>query len=537
MQPPRPTKTLADYLVIAVSPVLIMGLVGSLVFFLIQVFYRGEMQGGLRWVMFWFVIAIVLVARIGIEQGPGYGSMYGLALAGATWFYLAMLFPGYLLGIILLSIVWWSANKLTWDCTLIDDDEDASGVGLLEAAAKKRQEISKDDANHLGKISRRNPDARKNKVRKGQSHAPGLWIVYFSLAALPLFGLGQALIPAQEGAERQRGFMYLFTYLSAALGLLLTTSFLGLRRYLRQRHLPMPANIAWSWMKSGVGVLAAVMVLALLIPRPGADYTWKTLAEQADHYVRTASQYATPSQPPGQGQEGPPSSRKASEGTEETTRSAAGPKEQTGQEGEGQAEAENKGPQANSEYRAPPPPPAPAGEMYLFLKRLVLWGAALWLGWWIFRERYMILQILQALWQAILQFFRDLLDIRLRPATIRKPGVGGEQAAKRRLFADYKNPFVTGKEQVCPPEQVIAYTFEAVQAWAMEQGWEPHPDQTPREVCMSLEERFPEHATGLQNLAQLYGHAAYGRQVSSETDWEPLRQLWRELTEANAIVR
>ncbi len=35
--------------------------------------------------------------------------------------------PSYLLSIVLLGIVWFCANKLVWDCTLIDDDEDASG--------------------------------------------------------------------------------------------------------------------------------------------------------------------------------------------------------------------------------------------------------------------------------------------------------------------------------------------------------------------------------------------------------------------------
>ena len=76
-----PRKTLADYLVVAISPVLIMLLVGSLSFFLIRVFYRGELAGNVRWVIFWFVIAVVLVARIGIEQGSGHATLYGLALA------------------------------------------------------------------------------------------------------------------------------------------------------------------------------------------------------------------------------------------------------------------------------------------------------------------------------------------------------------------------------------------------------------------------------------------------------------------------
>ena len=41
----RLDKTLADYLAIAISPVLIMTLVGSLVFFLLEVFYHGGYPG------------------------------------------------------------------------------------------------------------------------------------------------------------------------------------------------------------------------------------------------------------------------------------------------------------------------------------------------------------------------------------------------------------------------------------------------------------------------------------------------------------
>ena len=65
----RRDKTLADYVVIAISPALIMTLVGSLAFFLLEVSYRGEHETRLQWVLFWFVFAAVLVARIAMEEG------------------------------------------------------------------------------------------------------------------------------------------------------------------------------------------------------------------------------------------------------------------------------------------------------------------------------------------------------------------------------------------------------------------------------------------------------------------------------------
>src|ERR1035441_2968519 len=139
MNTSKPAKTLADYMVIGISPVLIMLLVGSLSFFLIQVFYRGEAVQSVRWVVFWFVMAVVLVSRIGIEQGTGQAAVYGLALAAATWLYLIRIHPAFILGMILLGVVWWCAHKLTWDCTLIDEDEDASGGGLLQTVGDRKK--------------------------------------------------------------------------------------------------------------------------------------------------------------------------------------------------------------------------------------------------------------------------------------------------------------------------------------------------------------------------------------------------------------
>src|SRR5271170_1390063 len=99
----KPHKTAADYMVIALSPALIMALVGSLCFFLVEVFYRGKMMGVVCWVMFWFIIGIVLVARIAIEKSTEHAALYGLGLAAATWFYMMQTQPSYLAGISLLA--------------------------------------------------------------------------------------------------------------------------------------------------------------------------------------------------------------------------------------------------------------------------------------------------------------------------------------------------------------------------------------------------------------------------------------------------
>jgi len=110
---PKPTKTLADYMVIGISPVLIMLLVGSLSFFLIQVFYQGEAVevfagscSGSSWPSSGTRIGNRTGHRpsCGIRIGPGGGD---LALPGT-------IHPAYLVE----SSCWdclWCAHKLTWD--------------------------------------------------------------------------------------------------------------------------------------------------------------------------------------------------------------------------------------------------------------------------------------------------------------------------------------------------------------------------------------------------------------------------------------
>ena len=61
MTPVKPQRTAADYLVMSLSPALIILLMESLCAFLVLVFYRGGAVDSVRWVLFWFTMAVVLV--------------------------------------------------------------------------------------------------------------------------------------------------------------------------------------------------------------------------------------------------------------------------------------------------------------------------------------------------------------------------------------------------------------------------------------------------------------------------------------------
>src|SRR5262249_40776870 len=167
---------------------------------------------------------------------------------------------------------WWSTHRLTWDCTFIDDTIDATGKGVLEAAglegdqSPKRERGSEETLAHasgseatVGWLERWR-QYREEQRRK--PHTPGVWVVSFSLAALPLFGLGQALLPVEAVDRRRYAFWMLGIYTASGLGLLLTTCYLGLRRYLRQRKLKMPVAMTSMWLTLGGGLIAAMLVAA-----------------------------------------------------------------------------------------------------------------------------------------------------------------------------------------------------------------------------------------------------------------------------------
>lgn len=273
----------ADYLAIAVSPALVMALVGSLVFFLIEVLYVGDYQARLNYVFALFVFAAVLVARISIEMGSERAAMYSLPL-GAAVFVVLLRFVEHpsvfspVINLALIVVVWWSAHKLTWDCTFIDDNEDSSGEGLMQRVGADESANTTADqpqprANELA-ADESEPATwwRRPFTNSGKKHTPGLWVLYFSLAALPLFGVLQRFIPSADEAGRRWAFSMLFVYVAAGLTLLVTTSFLGFRRYLRQRQIEMPAPMAMTWVAMGGAVVAVVMLIATLLPRPAAEY-------------------------------------------------------------------------------------------------------------------------------------------------------------------------------------------------------------------------------------------------------------------------
>lgn len=304
MSSDRHNQTLADYVALAISPALIMGLVASLVFFLLNVLYAGEYVERMRWILFFFVFGAVLIARMTmLDDTSSRAALYGVPLGFLTWLGMQMFveYPAeggirelsFLLNIGLIGLIWWCAHRLTWDCTNIDEQTDVNAEGLLQAAGLEEQAGAEPPVEEEKTPSSESWLQRWRRYReeRNKKRTLGVWIVYFSLAALPLFGLGQALIPAADVERRRTSFWFMIVYVGCGLGLLLTTCFLSLRRYLRQRRLQMPKAMTGAWLTAGGLLIAALLLLGAVLPRPNAEYSLFSLSA-AKSPERSASKYA-----------------------------------------------------------------------------------------------------------------------------------------------------------------------------------------------------------------------------------------------------
>jgi hypothetical protein len=272
------------------------------------------------------------------------GVLVGIALSRFVRFGGPLASSSLLVNWALMGWVWWCAHKLTWDCTLIDDSQDASGEGLLQQMGLDREATPAGPeattqaprGTEPGRSDAGEEDEQKDWWQKWiepdrRPHPPGVWVVYFSLGALPMFGIGGRFISLENLESRRWCFWMLVLYVASAMALLLATSFLGLRKYLRQRRLAMPLDMTAMWVGAGSVLIVATIVVASLVPRPSPEYSIAQLIK-IDSPELWASRW-------GFGPEGAKS--KADQPTTGGAEQQAG--QQADQQGGGKADPQNKG--------------------------------------------------------------------------------------------------------------------------------------------------------------------------------------------------
>src|SRR5262249_29839800 len=99
-------------------------------------------------------------------------------------------------------------------------------------------------------------------------------------------------------------------------------------------------------------------------------------------------------------------------------------------------------------------------------------------------------------------------------------------------FSSFANPFADGRARRLSPEELVRYSFEALQAWAWERDLGRRPEETPLEFVARLGDEVPALEADAVRLANLYVRALYARGPLPATCRAAVQQFWEALEAA-----
>jgi hypothetical protein len=534
----------ADWLVLAVTPALLVSLVSCLLFFIVDILYRGRHGGRMEWILFFSTLGMVLIGRVRlIDEIAKRAGLYSAALGGLVWIGLSMYipppdgwpFPAHIAAMgALVALGFWVTRILVLDTTDLNDNDEIEGQGLLAAGG-----LEDDPAERLrAQVENATGRAHLQKIIKPARirRPPGGVVVLFCLVTLPLFGLGQALIPVSEPERRWRSLLLLMGYLGSGFLLLLTCCFLGLRRYVARRGISMPPSMAAAWLGTGSLVVGIVLLGALLIPRPADTGGIVALFTQQQSPAK-----ATKKESGGFHQDDAKSTGSGNDKNAKTPDKNGKGKDQAGKQS-----GSEKGPDAKKESgdnkRSDPPKNDTsakdanpnmadrlselmsgimpilkmivAAAIVVMLVLFLAWRAAMghsntdwvnrWLGW------------LFKLWDGLLG--------RTSKRPIRESESLQIPAESWKPFGDFSNPF-TGRYPLDGPE-LVREVFAGVVAWGRDKRLPPRMGETAREFSKRMGNEYPALEEGLQKLANLVDQVEYAPESPVVVQRESLQELW-----------
>jgi hypothetical protein len=367
---------------------------------------------------------------------------------------------------------------------------------------------------------------------------------------------------------------------------LLTTAFLGLRRYLRQRRLEMPLTITSVWLTTGGGLLLALLVVGAILPRPYAEYTLVDAAKLAASKERSASNYSVKDGDTGK-ESGRPSSDKTSDekGTpgsqtrpgkdgkgQSQSKSSQGDKksdssgksqdgdqkkssdqndnakqrgDQTRDQKDGSGDKSSKSDAKNAKSESssrsgssrpssprssnliPRVPPGVSNVLrwavYIVLALAGLWFLIQFLANFTNWAKWLV-DLLRDFWQGLFGGWGG------RTETEADEAEPEPARPAPRPFSAYYNPFLSGTPPA--PEEIVRYSFEALEAFAAELDLERGAEETALEFADRLGHAIPALEADVHRLAAFYARAAYGRGRLPDSSLDALRQFWDNLNAA-----
>ncbi len=329
--------TLTDYLLVILNPFLILIMVWSIVFFLLDVRYvfTEVHDPYLRLVAFSFILGVVALNRLFAREGIENGILYGAALAIAIALYTIVSTTMYGMGSVVKNFMntspglatlfnmgvviflWWLTNRITYECC-IDENPQSGEIGLLaginKAIANGAQKSKKKEKNERSEyifyefepidptelgIEERNTVKKLALGTMGFSQRlssipAGISVLFFSIPVMMIFSLGLRILVNGGPTMVKGGWFYNVLFVFSAFMLLSSTSLGGLREYFRNRNIPIPYQISITWLFGALLIVVFSMTLSAYLPFPSLPKPIYIQEHEYDPWIRNSKFKLTP---------------------------------------------------------------------------------------------------------------------------------------------------------------------------------------------------------------------------------------------------
>ena len=590
----RDKPEILDRLFGTVGLALIVFLMVSLTFFILARFSLSSQWTSLHWLLFWEVLATVLVSRMFlIDDLKKVVGGYSFVLGMLIWVPFALM-GGVILGIVtvLMIFVGWFTYKITWDVTDLgerEEDEDGllASVGLKKELNPGNKNVSESWGDTREESTEFNYEAeevlaelkdQKPKKAKG-GKGRGIWVLYFLFGSIPVFGFGGSTQNSDDPNLGKYFLLCLCIYLASCISLLMTTSFLTIRSDLRRRNLSMPMFTAGFWLFSGLFLLIFCFVFASLLPRPQGflDPIAFVLSKGQDK-DQDASNYAKSSDKSGKG-EGNPGEKEGDKGSlkdgNQKSNQSPQDKENKGkskESGKGESDSGGKGggkssskegtPKSdqgkNSESKSdanqksnstpnqePPSSPPPSFNIPGLDKMMaaleVILKVVFAVGTFLFVLYVVVYKLSYSFGWAddLLDWFRNLFDWMDRSKKKKKQeDVANATIADETLpFEEFENPFDRKDWQKSSLRELTGYTWKALLAWCKSQNIRIPKGCTPSELEELISNEMPRIEPAYYAFQQVLLNVQYSNNNNDPKGIATTQNLWRHMNgESNTAV-
>ncbi len=544
-------------------PLCIWGMVSALTLHLIEIrsiFIEGG-ENRLRLATLAFAAGVVLVQRLSAQEGKSTASAYAWALGAVITMFAMHNAYAYRLPVhpmivfafnqAIFMTLWWVGRKLTATCSVDSDVQitAAADAGIFSTfgrgarrgeGPKKRKEFDPfadpeqtalAEAAEAAKLEK---DKEQLWTKRLPANHPGRMIFYFSLVAVPAFGLGVYLFSPDSQGRFYLGAL-LFVYIWCAISLLFLSSLAQVRAYFVTRGVTLPEQIGIPWLGLGFALVSLAVIAAFLLPQP---------ATTSGLYVRDSivSVYHGWESSRGINDSvgGPESEMKAHRSSDAGKNGSSGNDRMTHERVDQIMAERGKAVEGTGDEYAQSVHKAEGGryENYLRLRAdanetlgkvmsvvvkvvLVIGGIA----------ALIVIYIL------LMSFIRSAREgmaglvwrrgkkVRKRRKKKRRPGEPEFEPVRFRKFAD---PFL-GSHALSDGDAIVRYLWEAMLAYCADGGAPCAPDQTPREFVESGAEPLDGFEAPARFIADIFTFSEYSSQPIPEAMFPELKRFWSDL--------